>query len=256
MRNPRGIGVRRQGRSPATGGRMGLAARAAAVLALAAIPAAAWAVMPEAPAGSAADVVARGRAVALHGTEPGRAACAACHMADGAGQPDVGIPRLAGLTGVYITDQLGYFASGARQNPAMAPYAVALSPAERLEVAAYFASLPLPPPTQAVEETPALLAQGRHLFLDGNERGGLLACAQCHGPTALGVGDFSPRLAGQSQAYLTSELHLWRDGALRDPKGAFMRSVAGHLSPADVTAVAAFVASLPQGPPAQGSPTP
>lgn len=193
-------------------------------------------------------VVGDGQAIAQHGTVPGRVACAACHMANGAGQPDVGIPRLAGLTSSYITDQLGYFASGARQNAAMSFYAATLSPAERLEVGAYFASLPLPPPTQDVAATPAQLARGQDLFLNGDERTGLLGCSQCHGRTGLGVGDFSPRLAGQSEPYVQSKLQEWRSGALRDPKGMFMRAVASHLSTADLRAVAAYVASLQERP--------
>jgi hypothetical protein len=44
-------------------------------------------------------------------------------MQDGSGQPDVGVPRLAGLTASYLLDQLNYFAAGTRQNTAMGPYA-------------------------------------------------------------------------------------------------------------------------------------
>ena len=193
-------------------------------------------------------LVTKGQAIAEHGTTPGRAACAACHMANGAGQPEVGIPRLAGLTSSYIADQLGYFASGARQNAAMSSYAAMLSPAERLEVADYFASLALPPPTPDVAATPAQLARGKDLFLNGDERAGLLGCSQCHGPTGLGVGDFSPRLAGQSEPYLQSKLQEWRSGSLRDPKGIYMRAIASHLSPADLQSVAAYVASVQKGP--------
>lgn len=55
-----------------------------------------------------------GEAIFLRGTEAGRPACAACHMPNAAGQPEVGIPRLAGLSTAYLLDQLGYFASGQR----------------------------------------------------------------------------------------------------------------------------------------------
>ena len=75
--------------------------------------------------------VATGAAIAAHGTVTGRAACSSCHGQDGAGQPDVGIPRLAGLSAYYIHEQLGYFASGARHNYVMSSYTAALTPAER-----------------------------------------------------------------------------------------------------------------------------
>ena len=193
----------------------------------------------------AQDGIAAGKAVFTQPMAPGRPACTACHMPDGAGLPDVGIPRLAGLTTSYVNDQLGYFASGARQNAAMAPYAVALTQTQREQVAAYLAGLPLPPAPDVPKPAATTIALGRDLFLNGDERAGLLGCVQCHGPTGAGVGDFSPRLAGQSEAYLTAQLRAWRDGAVRDPKGEYMRAIAGHLSDANLAAVAAFVSSMP-----------
>jgi cytochrome c553 len=67
--------------------------------------------------------ITAGRAIVVDGVAPGRPGCAACHMQDGSGQPDVGVPRLAGLTASYLLDQLNYFAAGTRQNTAMGPYA-------------------------------------------------------------------------------------------------------------------------------------
>lgn len=202
-------------------------------------------VIGAAPAAADADnaTIAAGRAIVANGVEQGRPGCAACHMQDGRGQPDVGIPRLAGLTTSYMLDQLGYFASGTRQNTAMGPYARMLTPAQRQQVAAYFASLPVPPEPQPPDSRAAQISRGRQVFLDGDDRTNLLACADCHGPTGLGVGDFSPRLAGQSGPYLAEQLAHWHAGRLRDPKGAFMRAEAGHLTPADIEAVAAYIAS-------------
>jgi len=194
---------------------------------------------PTAPA----PMVTAQRIVAV-GVESGRPGCAACHMQDGAGQPQVGIPRLAGLTSSYIRNQLDYFAAGQRYSAAMTPYARQLGPAQREAVAGYFASLPIPLKPEPQNPPEALLARGRALFLDGDFRTGVLPCAECHGPTGLGVGDFSPRLAGQSAAYVGKELWGWHAGNLRDPKGAFMQVEAGHLSSSDIDAVADFVSSL------------
>ncbi len=203
------------------------------------------AILLAAGAGAARAVEAdeAGRTVFGQSMAAGRPACTACHLANGAGQPDVGIPRLAGLSPSYIEAQLGYFATGVRANAAMAPYAAALSPAQRTQVAAYLGGLSAPP---ADEPSPAgpVLAHGRDLFLNGSEHAGLIGCTQCHGPTGLGVGDFSPRLAGQSAAYVSEQLRSWRAGHGRDPQDAFMRSVAPHLSDADLASVAAYVASL------------
>jgi len=188
--------------------------------------------------------IAAGREIVIHGVAPGRPGCASCHLQNGAGQPEVGIPRLAGLAPTYVVSQLGYFASGDRRNVAMGDYAKTLSTAQRQEVADYFASLPVPDQTDRVPSTPGLLAQGRELFVNGNYRNDMPACAQCHGVTGLGVGDFSPRLAGQSAAYVADKLTQWHGGDIRDPNGAFMRAEASHLDQAGIEAVAAYVASL------------
>jgi len=169
-------------------------------------------------------------------------------MENGAGQPDVGIPRLAGLEARQLEEQLTYFAKGERRSAAMAPYASALSDTQRRQVAAYFASLPIPAEPDRLTATPQQLARGRALYVDGDQHTEMQACVQCHGVTGLGVGQFSPRLAGQSAAYVADQLARWRAGDMRDPKGGFMRAEARTLSDTDIAAVAAYVAHLGQEP--------
>jgi cytochrome c553 len=188
--------------------------------------------------------IATGYRIAVNGVSPERASCASCHQQNGAGQPDVGIPRLAGLSSSYIAAQLEYFATGARKDPVMAPYAAMLTPVQRQAVADYFASLPVPEQLDLERADTETLDHGRELFLDGEYHTGLLSCSQCHGRTGLGVGDFSPRLAGQSADYVSQQLRQWLSGDLRDPKGNFMRAEASHLNQSDINALAAFVASL------------
>jgi cytochrome c553 len=177
-----------------------------------------------------------GRKIAVDGISLEKPACAACHLPNGAGQPDTGIPRLAGLTAGYIEAQLQYFASGARQSPVMEAYAAGLT-ASRRHAADYFASLPVPSTSDLLSATDAKLERGREIFLNGDFQTGALACAQCHGPTGLGVGDFSPRIAGQSAAYISWQLQNWRADGPRDPQGAFMQAEARRLSPSDADAV-------------------
>jgi cytochrome c553 len=197
-----------------------------------------------APAIGNEPTVAAGYNIAVHGVSPERASCSACHQQNGAGQPDVGIPRLAGLSSSYIAAQLEYFATGARHDSVMSPYAAMLTPVQRQAVADYFASLPVPKEPDLAHASAATVDHGRTLFLDGDYRTGLLSCSQCHGGTGLGVGDFSPRLAGQSAGYVAEKLQQWQSGELRDPKGIFMRAEASHLTQSDIAALAAFVSSL------------
>ena len=214
-------------------------------MAWASLVVAAW-FMPGDTARADEATVAAGAAIAAHGTVVGRAACSSCHGQDGAGQPDVGIPRLAGLSTYYLHEQLGYFASGARRNYVMSSYAAALTPAERREVADYYASLPVPRNPDPLPVAAAALDHGRTLFLNGAPDKGLLSCSQCHGTDGLGVGSFSPRLAGQSAAYIVEQLQRWHGGADRDPKGQYMRAIAGRLDTPDMRAVADYAASLPR----------
>jgi cytochrome c553 len=188
--------------------------------------------------------VAAGRRIAAQGVVPERPGCASCHMLNGAGQPDVGIPRLAGLRSSYIMAQLGYFAAGSRHNTAMAPYALMLSDAQKQEVADYFSSLPVPADMDRPDAAASLIARGRALFMDGDYRTGVLACSQCHGTSGAGVGDFSPRLAGQSASYVEDKLKQWHGGDMRDPRGAYMRAEARTLSSSDIAALAAYVAAM------------
>jgi cytochrome c553 len=188
--------------------------------------------------------IAAGYRIAVNGVSPERASCASCHQQNGAGQPDVGIPRLAGLSSSYIAAQLEYFATGARKDPVMSPYAAMLTPVQRQAVADYFASLPVPRQPDLIQAREATLDRGRTLFLDGDYHSGLLSCSQCHGRTGLGVSAFSPRLAGQSADYIAQKLEQWESGDLRDPKGSFMRAEASHLTQSDIAALAAFVSSL------------
>jgi predicted CXXCH cytochrome family protein len=74
-------------------------------------------------------------------------------------------------------------------------------------------------------------------------------CAACHGANGVSVSDTIPNLAGQRAAYIENQLKAFKDG-LRRPATpasptATMAAIATQLSPAEMTNVAAFFASLP-----------
>ena len=190
--------------------------------------------------------IAAGQAVVAIGVAPGKPGCAACHLLNGAGQPEVGIPRLAGLTSSYILDQLGYFASGARRNAVMAPYAALLSNAQKQEAADYYASLAIPTNHDQLPVAAKTVARGAALFINGDFRTGLIACTQCHGPTGAGVGDFSPRLAGQSAAYVEDELKLWHAGRVCATRTVRIHA-GGGKDPQRTTDIQALIGGLCRG---------
>jgi cytochrome c553 len=184
---------------------------------------------------------AAGKRIVEDGAHAGSPACSACHGIDGAGQPEAGIPSLAGLDPLYIERELLAFRTGTRSSPIMSQYASDLTPEQIPAVAAYLSSLR---PTQQQSSFGRLEGAGRDLALSGRWSSGLPACASCHGQSGEGY-NTAPALAGQSKAYLQQQLNAWREGQRPEGPDFFMTLLARKLSDSDVEAVAAYYASLP-----------
>ncbi|MEY2150580.1 MAG: c-type cytochrome [Rhodanobacter sp.] len=190
-------------------------------------------------------------AIAQQGNGRGVAPCAACHNANGGGQPAAGFPRLAGLPAAYLHKQLDDFASGARSNATMQPVAAGLSEAERAALATYYSRLPIPPAAAPATTLDAQQkALGETLATRGRWSKGLPGCAQCHGPDGVGVGDHFPPLIGQSSVYISNQLHAWQKGTRHNDPLQLMQTVAGKLSESDIAAVSAWYAAQPAATPA------
>ena len=185
-----------------------------------------------------------GAEIAASGTPGGVPACASCHGAHGEGDAASGFPRLAGLSAAYTTSQLAEFASGRRDNPLMASVARALSANETEAVSAYYAALPGPALASAA---PSPTGPGAGLALDGRWSDGIPACVACHGPGGIGVGTAFPPIAGQPGSYVKAQLEAWQRGKRPPGPLGLMEAVARRLTAADVTALAAWAATLPGG---------
>lgn len=186
---------------------------------------------------------ATGEDIVLKGA-PSVPACATCHGQNGEGQPDAGFPRLAGLDPTYLEQQINSFANGTRANDIMKPIATALSPEDRKAVIDYL-SAKTPPKAMAAEQPDEkLVAQGRVIATDGLWSKGVPGCNQCHGPNGQGVGHTFPRLAGQSVAYVDSQLKAWQAGTRSNDPLALMKGIASKLDDNEVAAVSAYYASL------------
>lgn len=171
----------------------------------------------------------------------GGAACVSCHGPRGEGIAN--FPRLAGIGPAYLRAQLEAFATGARKNPVMQPIAQALSAEQRGQVAAYFSALPGPPVGQdRTARAPSEI--GVWLATRGRWQDGVPACAQCHGPGGVGVGENLPPLAGQPAAYLADQLKAWQGGARHPGPLGLMETIARKLSAADIQAVSDYYAGI------------
>lgn len=232
---------RQSGETPADTGMRTMGAPSAPASTAARAPAAppqlAPVTMAEPPAN--ADVGA-GRSIAAQGA-PGAAACASCHGPNGEGNAQSGFPRLAGLGRIYIEHQLNSYADGTRANPVMTPIAGALSAQQRTQVAAYFASLGAASP----ENANAAAANAPLLVVRGDDRRGIQACANCHGPQGIGDAAANPYLAGQGEQYLANALAEWKNGTRHNDPSGQMPAIAKALTDAEAKAIVTYYASLP-----------
>jgi cytochrome c553 len=85
------------------------------------------------------------------------------------------------------------------------------------------------------------VAKGKALATGGANPA--IACATCHGPDLKGV-DTIPRIAGRSPSYLVRQLYDFQQHAREGSAGALMAPVVEKLSPDDMIALGAYVASL------------
>ena len=91
------------------------------------------------------------------------------------------------------------------------------------------------------------VATGKRIYDEGIPEANIPACAACHGPDARGQ-EAIPRLAGQLYAYTVKELTNWSreraQGAAKDDTSAVMTPIARALTPAQVSAIAAYLRYL------------
>lgn len=185
-------------------------------------------------------------AVYLHGIPGKVAACGVCHGAQGGGGADGRIPRLAGLPGRYLKDQLLAFRGGRRRNDTMARVAAALTGKQIGRVAAYAAKLPgqgsAPP---AAHHRP--FGDAARLVTRGDWGRHLPPCSDCHGATLMGGGPRIPPLAGQGAAYLAAQLRAYRRGARPAGPLHLMGDIARRLSDTEITGLANYIAAVVPG---------
>jgi cytochrome c553 len=173
-------------------------------------------------------------------------ACTACHGKEGRAAPDGYYPRIAGKPAGYLYNQLLNFRDGRRHYGLMTRLLDPLSEAYLLEIAEHFASLDLPYPAPRPTAVPAaVLQRGRTLALEGDAAKKIPSCVQCHGPALTGVVPNTPGLLGVSRDYLNSQLGAWRAGQRRAHAPDCMAQIARQLEPADLSAVASWLAAQP-----------
>jgi len=200
-----------------------------------------------APAVRAADAPPPSAQPLQPGTMAARvAACTACHGEQGRAGADGYYPRLAGKPQEYLYHQLLNFRDGRRQYRPMQHLLANLPDAYLHEIAGYFAEQHVPYPAPPPASAPAdVLAQGRVLALQGDAARGLPACAACHGASLSGALPAIPGLLGLPRDYLVSQIGGWKNARRAAAPPDCMADVANRLTPADLSAVSAWLAAQP-----------
>ncbi|WP_409050465.1 c-type cytochrome [Variovorax sp. 3319] len=188
-----------------------------------------------------------GIAMAANGIEQRVAACIACHGREGATTNAGYFPRLSGKPAGYLFNQLRSFRDGRRFNADMTYMVQHLSDAYLMEMAEYFAGLdlPYPPVSPASDATPAQLARGRQLALEGDAARRIPACVQCHGAALTGVQPAIPGLLGLPRLYVSSQLGAWLTNERHALAPDCMAEIGRRMTTADINAVASWLAVQP-----------
>jgi len=166
--------------------------------------------------------------------------CEGCHRKDASGRANNATPRLSGQHASVILKQIVDIRSGRRLNEPMKPFVddPALSLQVFADIASYLQALPV---SGNLGKGPGSgVARGKDLFARD--------CAACHGAAGEGQAElFHPMVAAQHYSYVLRELGLIRDGG-RGNSNPGMVALVKTYSPADLQAVADYIAQLPPPP--------
>jgi cytochrome c553 len=152
--------------------------------------------------------------------------CNTCHGADGVPR-SAATPIIWGLQENYLVKQLQDFHSGDRDSDVMTWMATALSQAELVPTAGYFAKRNWPARSAgaAAASPPA----------------GVVVCQACHQQNLVG-GVAAPRLAGQTYEYLIESMRRYADGERTN--NPIMMAMMKSISPAEREAMARYISGL------------
>ena len=86
---------------------------------------------------------------------------------------------------------------------------------------------------------------GEKIYRGGDSKTGVPACMACHGPAGEGIPLANyPRLSGQNDDYVASELTKFKSGQRSDDPNGMMRDIAKKLSDQEIQAVSSYVSGL------------
>jgi cytochrome c553 len=161
-----------------------------------------------------------------------QALCAACHGADGNSQIK-GIPSLAAQPKLFLENSLIMMREGMREVPAMKGMLDGVTDDEVIELAKFYAALPLAKPP---------VDRHADLFIKGEQLANGMRCGICHLPSYVGR-EQMPRLAGQREDYLLHSLLQFKNNQAVGRDSNMAASVYG-VADADLQALSHYLSRL------------
>ncbi len=146
---------------------------------------------------------------------------------------DKSVPILWGQQQGYIYVELRDYKLGNRKNDLMQAVVAELDKSDFMPLAAYFAAKPWPN-LQQPSASPAVAKQA--LVVAGSA-----GCTGCHLEAYQGD-SVTPRVAGQTEAYLAATMAAFRSGERAN--NSWMTDLLKTYSDADITALAKYLAGL------------
>jgi cytochrome c553 len=170
------------------------------------------------------------------------ARCARCHGTDGVGRSE-GVPVIAGQSGAYLLASLRAYAEGKRSSGMMKIAVSRMNDSTFEKLARHYADQRRP--AKPARADAASTARGKEIAEQGLPRAGVPACLGCHGGSRKNP--LYPKLSGQKQVYMESQLRLFADNMRGGTAYAHvMTKVAKKLSDRDISDIAAYFASMKQ----------
>ena len=173
-------------------------------------------------------------------------ACTACHGEENIEIAEGYVPRIRGKPAGYLFNQLMNYRAHRRHNDTMNHLVRNLSASYLSEVAEHFAAQLAPYPRPAAPpEDAAVRQRGAALVERGDPGQGIPSCRACHGERLTGVLPNTPGLIGLPQHYISAQLNNWQLDRRQAAAPDCMAAIADRMSPRDIRAVAAWLASRP-----------
>lgn len=191
----------------------------------------------EQPAAPKADIAA-GKVIA-------ESKCIACHGLDGKSTGS-DIPHLAGQKEAYLVYALDQYRQDIRPHAALQALSKELTPADEVNVAAYYASQPPIMPAEGMQAGTDPVAAGK---------AETTVCGTCHGADGNSKLKGTPSLAGQHPAHIVASMQAYASGSRKDIS---MTKLASGLDQTTLENIAYYYASqkpVPRDKPAVGDAT-